>query len=492
MYELDRVICGGDCTGKMLIPLVEQGEGSGDYLVAWGGDSEVARGEEAGRRAREADPLRRALPGADLGSRGAALARDPERLQALFRERMLAVVGEWTALAEERLGGNGTQFVMTPGNDDEFDVDEVIQASDFVDAAENRIIRIGPHEMLSVGWSNPTPWDTPRECSEEELAAKIDALAAQIEDMDSAIFNIHVPPFGTGLDNAPQLDDEPEAGRGRHGDGAGRLDRGPRLDPQAPAAARPARAHPRVARGAETRPHHLHQPRQRLRRGDPPGRHRRARLGRRPLHAHRRLMAGPLKDPLEEAVRVIDAAERGRPAAAADRRGGDRDDLPERPAGAAAPPLQRHRLRLPQPRPARRSRSCSPASATTPRRSSTPCTASAASSSSTARTAARPTSSSTRSTPATTLELADRLEIAPRTIPPADLLLSKLQVVETTPKDYTDAIAVLSDHEVVESDGAAGHLAGADRRCLLLGLGLVADGDDGRRPDPGDGRGPVR
>jgi hypothetical protein len=55
-----------------------------------------------------------------------------------------------------------------------------------------------------------------------------------------------------------------------------------------------------------------------------------------------------------------------------------------------------------------------------------------------------------------TLELDDRLEIAPRTIPPADLLLSKLQVVETTPKDYTDAIAVLCDHEVVEEDGAEG------------------------------------
>ncbi len=55
-----------------------------------------------------------------------------------------------------------------------------------------------------------------------------------------------------------------------------------------------------------------------------------------------------------------------------------------------------------------------------------------------------------------TLELADRLGIAARTIPPADLLLSKLQVIETTPKDYTDALAVLSDHEVVEEDGPAG------------------------------------
>jgi Icc-related predicted phosphoesterase len=191
----------------MLIPLVEQGEGSGDYLVAWGGDSVVARGEEA--VAEHEKQIRYAgLYPVRIGEDEAALLRqDPERLHALFRERMLAVVGEWTALAEERLGGNGTQFVMTPGNDDEFDVDDVIKASQFVDAAENRIIRVGPHEMLSVGWSNHTPWDTPRECSEEELAAKIDALAGQIEDMDSAIFNIHVPPYGTGLDNAPQLDE---------------------------------------------------------------------------------------------------------------------------------------------------------------------------------------------------------------------------------------------------------------------------------------------
>jgi hypothetical protein len=54
------------------------------------------------------------------------------------------------------------------------------------------------------------------------------------------------------------------------------------------------------------------------------------------------------------------------------------------------------------------------------------------------------------------LYLADRLDLAARTVPPADLLLSKLQVIETTPKDYTDALAVLCDHEVVEEDGAEG------------------------------------
>jgi Icc-related predicted phosphoesterase len=75
-----------------------------------------------------------------------------------------------------------------------------------VDAAENEVARVGNYEMLSVGWSNPTPWDTPRECLEDKLAERIDRLASEIEDMENAIFNIHVPPYGTGLDDAPALD----------------------------------------------------------------------------------------------------------------------------------------------------------------------------------------------------------------------------------------------------------------------------------------------
>jgi uncharacterized protein len=63
---------------------------------------------------------------------------------------------------------------------------------------------IGLHEVLSVGWSNPTPWDTRRECSEDELAARIDTSATVLED-ENAIFNVYLPPYSTGLDDAPKL-----------------------------------------------------------------------------------------------------------------------------------------------------------------------------------------------------------------------------------------------------------------------------------------------
>ena len=52
------------------------------------------------------------------------------------------------------------------------------------------------------------------------------------------------------------------------------------------------------------------------------------------------------------------------------------------------------------------------------------------------------------------LRFGDRLrsEAWPWTLPPADLLLSKLQIVEQTDRDFQDVLALLADHELVESD----------------------------------------
>ena len=204
-YEATTVIMGGDCTGKMLIPLVERSPG--EWTCQWAGEeSTLPAGSELDelvKRIRYSGlyPVRLTATEADR------LDRDPAAVGALFAEHMLSTLAGWISLAEERLGDGDVHLIMTPGNDDEFEVDDVMASSPFVDAAEGRVTRIGDHEMLSLGWSNPTPWDTPRESSEEELAAKIEALAGAIEHMPNAIFNIHVPPYGTGLDEAPELDE---------------------------------------------------------------------------------------------------------------------------------------------------------------------------------------------------------------------------------------------------------------------------------------------
>jgi hypothetical protein len=46
------------------------------------------------------------------------------------------------------------------------------------------------------------------------------------------------------------------------------------------------------------------------------------------------------------------------------------------------------------------------------------------------------------------LELKDRLDLEPATLPLADLLLTKLQVVEVNEKDLKDAAAILADHDL--------------------------------------------
>ncbi|GAA0381990.1 hypothetical protein GCM10009530_35940 [Microbispora corallina] len=64
------------------------------------------------------------------------------------------------------------------------------------------------------------------------------------------------------------------------------------------------------------------------------------------------------------------------------------------------------------------------------------------------------------------LDLADRLRLHPATLSPADLLLTKLQVVEVNVKDLTDALTILLTHEVaapdVPADGDCDHVS-ADR-----------------------------
>jgi Icc-related predicted phosphoesterase len=213
VYEADVVIMGGDCTGKMIVPIVN--EGNGRHSCDWLGEMrELNTAEEVAEQEKQITnnglyPVRLERPEFEL------LQRDPKGRDELFTQLMTQRLEGWVRLAEERLRDSGLEVIFTPGNDDEFAVDDVLAQADFIKTPEGTVTEVaGGHEMLNVGWSTPTPWDTPRECSEEDLAEKISALAEQIEDMDNAIFNIHVPPYGTGLDSAPELEQGTRLKRG--------------------------------------------------------------------------------------------------------------------------------------------------------------------------------------------------------------------------------------------------------------------------------------
>jgi Icc-related predicted phosphoesterase len=69
-------------------------------------------------------------------------------------------------------------------------------------------VMVGEHEMISCSFANPTPWNSPRELSEDDLYARLKQLAAAVTAPERAIFNLHVPPYDTTLDKAALVNDD--------------------------------------------------------------------------------------------------------------------------------------------------------------------------------------------------------------------------------------------------------------------------------------------
>jgi hypothetical protein len=135
-----------------------------------------------------------------------AWAADQTLVDARFKDEMLRSVEAWMQLADERLRGTGIRCIVSPANDDMFEIDPIIGRAEHVDLGEGNTIALDGFTLVSTGWANPTPWKTFRELPEDELRARIDGLVATVDDRRRAIFNFHAPPYGSNLDSAPKLD----------------------------------------------------------------------------------------------------------------------------------------------------------------------------------------------------------------------------------------------------------------------------------------------
>ncbi|GFP34465.1 uncharacterized protein HKBW3S43_00258 [Candidatus Hakubella thermalkaliphila] len=204
-YKADIIILGGDMTGKAIIPIVEKSDGT--HKVSFLEQEVVLRGEKEVAQMERTIVDRGYYPLRASFSKVEELNADPKKVEELFVQMAVQTVERWLDYAEKRLKGTGIKCYVCPGNDDMFEIDEVIEGSKYVFNAEGKVIELDPiYKMISTGWSTPTPWNTFRECSEEELQKKIQAMAYQVEDMSRCIFNLHDPPYGSGLDEAPELD----------------------------------------------------------------------------------------------------------------------------------------------------------------------------------------------------------------------------------------------------------------------------------------------
>jgi len=205
-YKVNTLILGGDVTGKMIVPIVKTAEGT--YT------SEFLSSKYTLKSDKEVEDLEKKIrftgyyPYRTTEDEMSEMRADPTKVDAVFTDVMIETLRRWMGMAEERLKGKGIKVFMTGGNDDRPEIEDVLKSSNYVVDPEGELITLeGGYEMVSSGWSNPTPWKTPRECSEEDLAAKLDAMTSKVQDMSNCIFNLHVPPYDTGLDTCPKLDE---------------------------------------------------------------------------------------------------------------------------------------------------------------------------------------------------------------------------------------------------------------------------------------------
>lgn len=202
-YKAQVLVMGGDVLGKAIVFLEETRPGI--FVTKERGQRLELTSEED---VREFEKI-----AADKGMY-TYLCREGERealhasgeVESIFERLMKERLLEWVALADERLAGTGVRCYIMGGNDDPPEVLSALDSGRIVHNPEAVPVELDEtSEMISVGWSNPTPWNTPRECSEDELAQRIDTLMTQVKRPEALVMNLHVPPFKSGLDDAPEL-----------------------------------------------------------------------------------------------------------------------------------------------------------------------------------------------------------------------------------------------------------------------------------------------
>ena len=205
IYNVDAAIALGDLAGKMVVPVFDNGNGTYDVNFLAQDihlnnktelDQQLAKVNNIGfypymTDKKEADHLR----------------SNQNEVMTIFHRLINERMQHWIELADEKLKDSKAKIFMAPGNDDPMEMDAILESSKVMKSAAMKNLDVLGYEMITIAHTSPTPWDTPREWSEEELAKNIDKLAGTIKTMERAIFNFHDPPYGTMLDYAPKLRD---------------------------------------------------------------------------------------------------------------------------------------------------------------------------------------------------------------------------------------------------------------------------------------------
>jgi uncharacterized protein len=204
VYRADVLLVGGDIAAKTLTPILENG---GDWVATVEGKRRTARSAEELQALETTLRNEATVPFRTSAKEWQELLQTPGALDRKFEECTVAELYLWLEWARDRLDTKSSRLLIGLGNDDFTVMEETIEADPVAELTDREIVRLDDgREILTLAYSNPTPWKTHRELPEEEIARRVDDGAAKLERPESAVFNFHVPPYNTHLDVAPKLD----------------------------------------------------------------------------------------------------------------------------------------------------------------------------------------------------------------------------------------------------------------------------------------------
>lgn len=205
LHQVDILMLCGDLTGKLLVPIIKQGNGS--YKAFYGGENKILQTEVEILKIEE-----------KLAAEGAYtihcdeptinyLKGHPNEVESIIKKKAVGRVVEWLELLIDRVDTKKTRVIVMPGNDDDYCIDPAIcsYADKGIEWCLDKIVNFEGIEMISLAHVNPTPWNTPREVTEKEINQMIENLMGKLKIPQKSIFNFHAPPHGTRIDLAPEL-----------------------------------------------------------------------------------------------------------------------------------------------------------------------------------------------------------------------------------------------------------------------------------------------
>lgn len=213
-YKCDVIILGGDITGKFIIPIFNRG---GSYEFRTGNETYSVDSKDELEKHLYRIKASGSYPFITSKEEWQNLINEKEKLDEIFNDLIIESIQGWVEFAERKLAGKRVKCLVMPGNDDSYVIDPVLNSSEVIINPNEKVIQISDRlEVLSLGYSNITPWKCPRDIPEEEIESKMASLVSRVDAGAEVIYNIHVPPFDSGIDYAPELDDDlrPRVGPG--------------------------------------------------------------------------------------------------------------------------------------------------------------------------------------------------------------------------------------------------------------------------------------